>query len=160
MPGNDVEPLETSVWLGQWASLAEVTIDDDEGFERAIRRAYYLVQLAPRPLRHSVRCDVGEDVFEALLEAGSFEIAVLELVGNKVGLADVEEFADPSAEGPPASGAEERRLIERLEARRLFERWVSYLSALAETRANRSIKDLLPGQRKHQSELHPRSIRH
>lgn len=82
MQPDDIEPLAPDHWLRRMAHLATRPLDEDDDLERALRHAFHLVRLAPRPLRHIIRAASDEAEFEALLDARNFEAAVLRLVGE------------------------------------------------------------------------------
>jgi hypothetical protein len=83
MQVDDIEPLEPGHWMRRIRQLATWPLDDDANLERALRHAFHLVQLTPRPLRHIIHCTSGEVEFEALLQTRAFEAAVFRLVGNR-----------------------------------------------------------------------------
>lgn len=82
MQPDDIEPLAPGHWLRRMAQLATRSLDEDDDLERALRHAFHLVRLAPRPLRHIIRAEGDEAEFEALLDARNFEAAVLRLLGE------------------------------------------------------------------------------
>lgn len=83
MHSDDIEPLEPEHWIRSFRQLAMRPLDDEDDLARALRHAFHLVLLAPRPLRQMIHCTSDEAEFEALLEARAFEAAALRLVGNR-----------------------------------------------------------------------------
>ena len=79
---NDIEPLEPGVWLLQLQKLAARSPAEEAALVTCLRRAFHLVQLTPRPLRHVIACNVWEEAFEELLESGALLPAAVALVGD------------------------------------------------------------------------------
>jgi hypothetical protein len=77
------------MWFERAATLLERfhSAGHADELESAIRRAYHLVQLTPRPLRPLLRPAIDEPTFEGLLSAGALESAALGLVGAPGGIA-------------------------------------------------------------------------
>lgn len=82
MSHYNIEPLEPTIWLLQLKKLAESIPAEEAELMRALRRAFYLVQLAPRPLRHVIACAEPEQQFEKLLQAGDLLAAAEALAGD------------------------------------------------------------------------------
>jgi len=86
MTYEGIEPLEPETWLAQLAKLAQRP-RDGEGLASCLRLAFHLAQLTPRPLRHLIPGAIGEQEFEALVEAGTYAEAALALLGEQMGYA-------------------------------------------------------------------------
>lgn len=84
MSQDSIEPLEPGIWLLQLRKLAERTPAEEAGLAMALRRAFHLVQLTPRPLRHIIACTASEPEFEGLLQAGALLAAAQALVGDRL----------------------------------------------------------------------------
>ena len=160
MGEQDIEPLEPGLWLHQWQRLAARLIETVEDLERALRHAFHLVQLAPRPLRPIVNCHASEDEFEAFLEAGAMETAMFELIGDRLGFSlgraagDEAVVAEILPPGGQMFGASGRSPVEAL-----FQAWLRYLAAL-EDAADPEIAFSRLDPHKVQSELRRRPSGH
>lgn len=87
MPLSKIEPLDPELWFKRAADLLERFHSSGAGdLESAIRRAYHLVQLTPRPLKSFLKPAIGEDDFERLLDVGALESAAMGLVGEPAGI--------------------------------------------------------------------------
>ena len=82
--GNcDVEPLEPRSWFRMIGKLADQLENaPSDRHEPLLRRAYHLLELAPRPLRGMIRSDLTEARYEQLLDCGALESAAVGLVGH------------------------------------------------------------------------------
>ena len=78
---EDIEPLEPSLWLlaiGRLVDRLTAPLASEE--ERLIRQAFHLLQLAPRPLRGTLRTECDEKSFERMLDAADYRSAALALL--------------------------------------------------------------------------------
>lgn len=84
MTSSEIEPLEPGMWFEHTAKLLErfKSSKDDEDLEAALRRAYFLLQLAPRPLREFLRPAISESRFEAFIDVGAFDSAAIGLIAE------------------------------------------------------------------------------
>jgi hypothetical protein len=83
---DEIEPLEPELWLAALARLAQRQIKAAESeVESLLRHSFHLLQLAPRPLKGMVRCELDEKAFESLLECGAFDSAAVALVAQPAG---------------------------------------------------------------------------
>lgn len=83
MQGQDTEPLPTGLWLREMAALANDCAgraDLAEG--HAIRRAYHLCCLCPRPLRPLLLPGYLDSDLEGFLARGEVVQAVALILGN------------------------------------------------------------------------------
>ncbi|HVT54952.1 MAG TPA: hypothetical protein VHD34_02725 [Xanthobacteraceae bacterium] len=81
LPG--IEPLDPELWFQALERLSSrISASNDNDVESMLRHALHLVQLTPGPLKGVVRCEIGEDAFEAFLERGAFDSAAIALVGS------------------------------------------------------------------------------
>jgi hypothetical protein len=156
-----VEPLEPEIWFEQIRTLAtRLSRLGGDSPEAVIRKAYYLVQLTPTPLRHVVRCQTDEAVFEQMLDSGAYDAAVTALIGSPVGF---EISRDAGRAGISASvrlpddagvGAARDQTV----ARALLAAWSRCLEGLR----TRATSDLNLGRDPHigRSAPPPRSSRH
>jgi hypothetical protein len=80
-----IEPLHPEMWFEQIGTLA-TRISRPEGAapDAVIRKAFYLVQLAPAPLRDVISCRTEEADFERLLARGDYDAAVAALIAPPV----------------------------------------------------------------------------
>lgn len=78
-----IEPLEPASWFAALQELGQSEVNMNRGGSAALlRRAFYLLQLTPGPLRGLLRHDLDEVTYERLLNCGAFESAALWLVGD------------------------------------------------------------------------------
>lgn len=77
-----IEPLDSVLWFQR----IEVIASGELSIENSLRHASHLLQLAPAPFRHIVRLAIDEQRFEALLEAGHFNLAARHLVAQPTAL--------------------------------------------------------------------------
>lgn len=72
-----IEPLEATIWSEEIFKLIDRCYRRNarENQEALLRTAFYLLQLAPEPLRSALSPTVSETEFETLLENGDFERA-------------------------------------------------------------------------------------
>jgi hypothetical protein len=82
LAADDIEPLEATLWLARFELMRKTLVAEDLPIEPTLRHVFHLVQLAPRKLRHVLAIAVLEPPFEALLEAGCYDPAVLTLAGR------------------------------------------------------------------------------
>lgn len=159
---DDIEPLETGVWLRQLRELATSAPQSAEALARSLRRGFFLVQLTPRPLRHVVSCSLSEREFEELLESDALLMAALELLGDRLNYsltrldggrwAEAEvwfphESPSSTASGPTAPFA-------------IFQAWLQCLATLDERADFSQLPAGPPIRRKSQFSLRPRSTEH
>jgi hypothetical protein len=161
-PFDDTEPLEPEIWF---AALEQLRRQQNRaigaGVGSLLRQAFHLLQLAPRPLRAAIRCELDEDSFERLLDSEAFDSAAMALVGPPAGFAlrcavgnrhRVFEATVrlPGQARPPGEARSQNA------ARALLAAWTNALLALTQ----RSIADLLPHPAPHRPpvELRPKSI--
>ena len=85
---RDIEPLEVEFWFEQVSSLLGQQIDteSDVDVESSLRRAFYLLLLAPTPLKPYIHSTLEEQAFERLLECEAFESAALGLISEGAGI--------------------------------------------------------------------------
>jgi hypothetical protein len=80
---HEIEPLEPDLWFGAIERLSRKLPADNGGeLENMLRHGFHLVQLTPGPLKGTVRCEIGEEAFEELLDLGAFDTAALALLGS------------------------------------------------------------------------------
>lgn len=80
-----IEPLDPATWFARVEGLLRTAEQlDGEGHDRVIRIAFHLVTLAPAPLRDLFPREIDEEAFEAMLDCGGYESAVMALVGPEV----------------------------------------------------------------------------
>ena len=159
---HDVEPLETGVWLAQLGDLATHPPQGDAALAVALRRGFYLAQLAPRPLRHLVACQVPENEFEQLLESGSLLRAALALLGkglnytlshmDSAGRIEAEVWFSSECQGGMAAASSPPAAI--------FAAWLESLLALDENVGLGEAPPSLPVRRKCLSARRPRLTEH
>ncbi len=91
-----LRPLETGLWLEQWGKVSErCALLDGEAPDAVIRKAYYLLQIAPTPVRPLTTARVTEETLEHYLECGAYLSAVAALIQPVLGVSLVR---DPNAE--------------------------------------------------------------
>ncbi len=78
---NDIEPLEPNLWF----NLIEKLLDrgsslESEAPSALLRQAMHVAQLAPRPLRDTVRIFTDEESIERMLDSGAFTSAAMALM--------------------------------------------------------------------------------
>lgn len=78
----EIEPLDPVLWFQRIQLIA----NGELSIENSLRHASHLLQLAPSPLRHVLRLAIDECRFEALLEAGNFNLAARHLVAQPTSL--------------------------------------------------------------------------
>ena len=159
---EDIEPLETGVWLGQLRKLASSNLPSEEALIRSLRQSFYLTQLTPRPLRHVVGCSLPEPEFERLLESGELLSAALALVGERLnynlsrldggGRIEAEVWFPSEGSGGNVSSLAAPFAIHLA--------WLQCLAALDERTDFTRLLAGLPGQRKSQSSRRPKSTEH
>lgn len=75
--------LLAELWLDELQKLRETcSRGSGEDGERAVRRAFHLRTLSPKPLQRILPLDVAEDELEELLDQGDIEAAARALVGR------------------------------------------------------------------------------
>ena len=77
------ESLCAALWFRQIRKIAAGEFRD---IEHALRHASHLLQLTPAPFREVVRLAIGEDQFEALLDAGDYDSAARHLIAQPTAL--------------------------------------------------------------------------
>lgn len=161
MPAPPVEPLQPELWFEQIRTIAaRLSRLDGEAPDAVIRKAFYLIQLAPAPLRHVIACQTDESVLERMLADGAYDAAVTALVCAPIGFELSREPEEDMVEatvrlpGDAGVGVASDTTI----ARALLAAWSRCLEAL---RSN-ATADLTPdrGRRKAPPARHPRSFRH
>jgi hypothetical protein len=98
MSHDDIEPLEPGIWLLQLQKVATICPAEEAALAMGLRRAFHLVQLAPRPLRHLITCALSEQAFEELLEAGALLPAAVALVGDRLNYSLTQKSLEGRAE--------------------------------------------------------------
>lgn len=128
----DVEPLEPSIWLEQLRNLAAWPQASEEGLAPPLRRAFHLVQLAPRPLRHIVVCNVSEEQFDKWVDTGAMLSAAVALIGDELSytLSHMEQAYRVEAEVWLPNECQVGRAAEGSPAHALFNAWLACLCAL------------------------------
>lgn len=87
MPTPPVEPLEPELWFEQTRTIAaRIARLGDEAPDAVIRKAFFLIQLTPGPLRHVVSCQIEEAELERMLACEAYDAAVAALVGAPLGV--------------------------------------------------------------------------
>jgi len=95
MPKREIEPLEPSMWFAEIEKLYTRRLAcGDEAPSSVFRKAFYLVQLAPKPLEPFLPTDLEEAVIEARLESGAYVDVALALFCRRVGLTLAKDSAD------------------------------------------------------------------
>ena len=75
--------LETEVWLREMRQLIEVCCDASGAYvERAIRQAFNLGNLSPKPIRRLLKFGASPEQLEAMLEYGDWSQAARAVVSN------------------------------------------------------------------------------
>lgn len=78
---NDIEPLETSLWFDHVGKLLKrVHQENKDDCEPLLRKAFYLLQLTPTPIKGLLPCSVREETVEAYLGCGAYLSAALALL--------------------------------------------------------------------------------
>lgn len=78
---DDIEPLEPTLWFLQIEKLLVCASSvGEEQPDAMLRRALQLTQLAPRPLRDTVRTFTDEESIERMLDSGAFTSAAMALM--------------------------------------------------------------------------------
>ena len=80
---DDIEPLDPAIWFHRIEMIARGEL---ASVENSLRHAAHLLHLTPTPFRNVVRPSLDEDGFEALLEAGKFDVAARHLVARPTAL--------------------------------------------------------------------------
>lgn|GEM_PF-2818559 len=93
MRRGKLKPLDTSVWFAQVRRLGgfcSTTGSSCEAESQAIRRAYYLIQVAPLAIRRAplAAASITETELEVLLDKGKTMQAALKVVTVSIELAD------------------------------------------------------------------------
>lgn len=110
-----LQPLDTELWFIEWAKLRHRRQQLDGGAPDAIiRKAFYLMQLAPVSLRPMLAPQTDEATLDAFLDCGAYESASLSLVPAAAALsltrlASSSEFScaiSLGSEGTPASDSD------------------------------------------------------
>lgn len=87
MPAQQIEPLEAALWFRELERLSVSRANlDGQAPDTLIRRAFYLLQLTPSPLREFLPCSVDEPTLEAYLECGAYLSAVMSLISTQTGI--------------------------------------------------------------------------
>lgn len=165
MSHHDIEPLEPVAWLTALDHLTRQTPRGEEALVRALRRAFHLVQLAPRPLRHVLASSATEADFEGFLAKGALLQAVEALVGEGLGSGMRTTAAgEVRAEVRFIDGTASAEASAPSAALALFAAWSECLRNLIQTdpaagEAGAS-GATSPDRRKSRSEPHPRLTEH
>lgn len=125
---GDIEPLDAALWFQR----VEMIADGEFDLESALRHASHLLQLTPLPFRHVVRLAIDEGDFEALLDAGDFDVAARYLVAQPTALS-IEHGDDGTLVEAAISCAILQRVIKgtgRSEAQAILAAWTSCVLAL------------------------------
>lgn len=78
---DDIEPLEPTLWFSQIEKLlVRASMLGDEQPDAMLRHAMRLTQLAPRPLRDTVRTFADEETIEQMLDCKGFTSAVIAIM--------------------------------------------------------------------------------
>lgn len=81
MPNGYVEPLDEMLWLAQIAKLQKARAHlQSDGIDTLLRRAFYLVQLAPLHLRQSLPIALDEATLENLLDSRAYLSAAVAML--------------------------------------------------------------------------------
>lgn len=86
MSKREIEPLEPGMWFTEIERLHARRAAPGGSPSVMFRKAFYLVQLAPRPLEPFLPADLQEATIERLLECGSYSEAALALFDAPIGL--------------------------------------------------------------------------
>jgi hypothetical protein len=89
---DEITPLDPALWFDRIERIAR---GDLGSVENSLRHAGHLLQLTPAPFREVVHMSLGEDAYEALLEAGEFDTAARHLIAQPTALS-----VEQDAEGP------------------------------------------------------------
>ena len=82
-----IEPLEPGLWFAEIDYLyARRVQSSDEELGTVFRKAFYLVQLAPAPLKALMPTDLQESAVEAFLDCGAYGNVALALCGAPLGV--------------------------------------------------------------------------
>ena len=161
MRANTIEPLEPGTWLLQLSKLAESARAAEADFATSLRRAFHLVQLAPRPLRNIIVCLVSEREFERLLETGAFLKATVALVGDRVSYRLTRAESDRTEaevqcqdDQPSGYGVGSSAPLA------LFTAWLEWLLTLHQPEDDGPVWATCPDRRKSQAEQRPKLTEH
>lgn len=87
MVSQEIEPLDAELWFAEMEKLvAQRQSVDGEAPDRLFRKALYLIQLAPMPLRHMIPAPADEDTIEAFLDCGAYSAAAAALFAPPAGV--------------------------------------------------------------------------
>ena len=154
----EIEPLEPDIWFAQIAALGmRIEALGDQAPDAVIRKAFYLAQLAPEPLRPLLGGELDEDRLELLLSCEAYDQAALLVIGPVV------TFSLEKAAGAVRFNAQIALLPDAAPGRgagqtgaaALLGGWIRCFSFLSELSISSS-----PGPHRYRSERRPRSTEH
>lgn len=94
MSNQEIEPLEPSLWFAELERLSSRRAQvDGEAPDALFRKAFYLVQLTPLPLRELLPARVDEETIEAFLDCGAYLAAAMALFARPTSVTLVRESA-------------------------------------------------------------------
>jgi hypothetical protein len=94
MTNWDIEPLEPRLWFVEWEKLlARRAVMNGSEPDALFRKAFYLVQLTPGPLREILPCRVDEVTMEAYLDCGAYLAAAMALIDHPTAVTLVRDEA-------------------------------------------------------------------
>jgi hypothetical protein len=154
----EIEPLEPHLWFDEIAALgARIEALGEQVPDAVIRKAFYLAQLAPEPLRPLFGAELREDRLELLLDCEAHEQAALLLISPS-GTFSLERAARAdhfSAQITLLPDALPGRGVGHTAATALLAAWVACFSSLAELCSNSG-----PGPYRSRFEQPPQSTEH
>ena len=158
----DIEPLEPAHWFARFRSLQARTLDDPNVLGASLRHAFHLVQLAPRPLRHIVRCDLTELQFEELLLGDQFFPAVLALVAPALEYSVLGGSSRNEVRAEVWEQDGHNRFCGEGEAPEsaLCKAWLNYLNWLGGAGEDTQLRVNYPNQHRYRSGQHRRPTEH
>lgn len=95
----ELEPLEPQLWFAEIRGIrSRVLTLDGEAPDAIIRKSFYLIELAPAPLKLVIAATIDETRLERLLAAGSYDEAALALMNSSFRVVFTEHPNEPRCE--------------------------------------------------------------